>query len=130
MLKFLILFTLVPLVEIWLLIEVGSVIGSVPTILLIASTGFVGVYLARYQGLAVIYRMQRDLEAGIVPAEQLIDGACILVGAALLLTPGLLTDALGFSLLLPPTRTLYKQAGRKYFTRSLENGTFHVWWRR
>ncbi len=129
MLKFLLLFTIVPLVEIWLLIEVGAIIGSVPTILLIASTGFVGVFLAKYQGLAVFSKMQRDLETGIMPGDPMFDGACILVGGALLLTPGLITDLLGFSLLLPFTRILYKTAAQKYFNRRMENGNFQVWWR-
>ncbi len=128
MIKFLLLFTLVPLIEIWVLIEVGGIIGSLPTILLIASTGFVGVFLAKYQGLAVFYRMQMDLEAGIVPAEQMFDGACILVGGALLLTPGLLTDIVGFSLLLPFTRIFYKAAAQKYLNRRMEEGNFNVWW--
>jgi len=130
MVKFLLLFTLVPLIEIWVLIEVGTLIGSVPTILLIAATGFVGVFLAKYQGIAVLYKMQMDLQAGIVPAEQLFDGACILVGGALLLTPGLITDFLGFSLLLPFTRVIYKAAAQKYFSGQVEQGNFRVWWHR
>ncbi len=128
MIKLLLLFTLVPIIEIWLLIEIGGIIGSLPTILLIALTGFIGVFLAKYQGLAVIYRMQMDLEAGIVPSEQLFDGAGILVGGAFLLTPGLLTDIIGFSLLLPFTRIFYKASARKYLNRHMEKGNFHVWW--
>ncbi|MFO7951413.1 MAG: FxsA family protein [Bacillota bacterium] len=130
MVKFLLLFTLVPLIEVWILIEVGSIIGTAPTILLIASTGFIGVFLAKYQGITVLYKMQMDLQAGIVPAEQLFDGGCILVGGALLLTPGLITDALGFSLLLPFTRIFYKAAAQKYFSRQVEEGNFQVWWHR
>jgi len=129
MVKFLLLFTLVPLVEIWLLIEIGGIIGSVPTILLIASTGFVGVFLAKYQGLAVLRKMQMDMEAGIMPGDPMFDGACILVGGALLLTPGLITDLVGFSLLLPFTRLFYKAAARKYLTHRMEGDSFQVWWR-
>ncbi|MGM0689885.1 MAG: FxsA family protein [Bacillota bacterium] len=129
MLKLLLLFTLIPLIEIWILIELGGIIGSWPTILLIASTGFIGVFLARSQGFAVLHKMQRDMGEGIVPAEQLFDGACILVGGALLLTPGLLTDLFGFSLLLPFSRVLYKKAAYKYLSRRREEGTLHVWWR-
>ncbi len=129
MLKLLLLFTLVPLIEIWILIELGGIIGSWPTILLIALTGFVGVFLARSQGFAVLYKMQRDMEAGLVPADQFFDGACILVGGALLLTPGLLTDLLGFSLLLPFTRVIYKSAAQKYLNRRQADGTLHAWWK-
>jgi len=127
LLKLLLLFTLVPLAEIWLLIEIGAVIGSWATILLIASTGFIGVLLARSQGFAVIYRIQRDMEAGLVPADQLFDGACILIGGALLLTPGLLTDLLGFSLLIPQTRAIFKSAAYSYFNRLQAEGKLHRW---
>ncbi len=129
MIKLLLMFTLVPLVEIWILIELGGFIGTWPTILLIASTGFVGVFLARSQGFAVFYKMKRDLDEGIVPAEQFFDGACILVGGALLITPGLLTDLLGFSLLLPSTRNFYKKVVRKYLIRRQKEGTLQIWWR-
>lgn len=128
MLKLLLLFTLVPLLEIWILIELGAIIGSWTTILLIASTGFVGVFLARSQGFAVLYRMRMDMEAGLVPADQLFDGACILIGGALLLTPGLLTDLLGFSLLIPQTRVFFKSAAYRYFNRRQSEGKLHRWW--
>ena len=128
MLKLLLLFTLLPLLEIWILIELGAIIGSWTTILLIASTGFIGVFLARSQGLAVLYRMRRDMEAGLVPADQLFDGACILIGGALLLTPGLLTDLLGFSLLIPQTRVLFKSAAYRYLNRRQSEGKLHRWW--
>jgi len=129
MIKFLLIFTLVPLIEIFVLIELGGIIGSWPTIILIASTGFMGVFLAKYQGIAVLYKMQMKLQAGELPAEQMFDGACILVGGALLLTPGLITDVLGFSLLLPFTRIFYKVAAQKYFSRRMNDDSFQVWWR-
>lgn len=128
MLKLLLLFTLVPLLEIWILIELGAIIGSWTTILLIASTGFIGVFLARSQGFAVLYRMRRDMESGLVPADQLFDGACILIGGALLLTPGLLTDLLGFSLLIPQTRGFFKSAAYRYLNRRQSEGKLHRWW--
>ncbi len=128
MFKFVLIFTLVPLIEIWILIELGGIIGTWPTILLIAATGFIGVFLTKSQGLAVLYKMQRDLEAGIMPAEPFFDGACILVGGALLLTPGLLTDIFGFSLLLPFTRIMYKAAAQRFFRRRMEKGTIHIRW--
>ncbi len=126
MFKFVLIFTLVPLIEIWILIELGGIIGTWPTILLIAATGFIGVFLAKTQGLAVLYRMQRDLESGIMPADPFFDGACILVGGALLLTPGLLTDIFGFSLLLPFTRIMYKAAAQRFFRRRMDEGTIHI----
>ncbi len=128
MLKLLLLFTLMPLVEIWILIELGAVIGSWATILLIASTGFVGVFLARSQGFAVLYKMRKDMEAGLVPADQFFDGACILIGGALLITPGLLTDLLGFSLLIPQGRIIFKSAAYRYLNRRQSEGKLHRWW--
>ncbi|MDK2821586.1 MAG: protein FxsA [Clostridia bacterium] len=106
--KFLLLFTLVPLVELWLLIKVGKIIGAGMTILLVAATGFYGVVLARSQGLQVLYRIQQDIRRGVVPTNEILDGACILVGGAFLLTPGLITDFLGFSLLFPVSRDIIK----------------------
>jgi UPF0716 protein FxsA len=128
MLKLLLLFTLMPLVEIWILIELGAVIGSWATILLIASTGFVGVFLARSQGFAVLYKMRKDMEAGLVPADQFFDGACILIGGALLITPGLLTDLLGFSLLIPQGRIIFKSAAYRYLNRRQSEGKLQRWW--
>ena len=123
--KLLLLFTLMPLVEIWILIELGAVIGSWATILLIASTGFIGVFLARSQGFAVLYKMRKDMEAGLVPADQFFDGACILIGGALLITPGLLTDLLGFSLLIPQGRVIFKSAAYRYLNRRQSEGKLH-----
>jgi len=126
MIKNLLIFTLVPLIEIFVLIELGGIIGSWPTIILIALTGFIGVFLAKYQGIAVLYKMQTNLQAGELPAEQMFDGACILVGGALLLTPGLITDIFGFSLLLPFTRIFYKAAAQKYVSRRMNDESFQV----
>ncbi len=108
--RLLLLFTVVPLVELGLLIQLGRVIGLVPTIAIVLSTGFAGAALARWQGLATIRRVQTDMAAGRVPAEALVDGLLILVAGALLLTPGLLTDAVGFLLLIPPTRAAVRRA--------------------
>ncbi len=121
--KLLLLFTLVPLAELWLLIEVGGVVGTIPTILLVASTGFVGVLLAKSQGFIVLHRMRTDLEAGGLPGEPIFDGVCILVGGAFLLTPGLLTDLLGFSLLIPFTRSGIKSVVSRYLQRKMDTGT-------
>lgn len=109
------------------LIELGGLVGTWPTILLVASTGFVGVLLAKSQGLAVLYRMQQDMERGVLPGDKLVDGACILVGGAFLLTPGLLTDLFGFILLVPLTRGWLKGAVRRYLQRKLDGGNFYLW---
>ena len=94
--RLLLLFVLVPALELVLLIELGQRIGTLPTLGLIVLTGVVGASLARSQGLRVLQELQRETEAGRLPAEPLVDGALILVAGALLVTPGVLTDAFGF----------------------------------
>lgn len=126
MIKLFLLFTLVPLIELWLLIEIGRLIGTWPTIIVVASTGFFGVLLAKSQGLSILHRMRDELEQGIIPGEKIIDGVCILIGGALLLTPGLITDLFGFSLLSPPTRHLIKKVVRRYLQRKLDGGTRYI----
>jgi UPF0716 protein FxsA len=130
MLKLLLLFTLVPLAELWLLIEIGRLIGTWPTVLIVASTGFAGVWLARTQGLITLFRIRAELEQGIVPGDKLLDGVCILLGGAFLLTPGLLTDLLGFSLLLPFSRRWIKDVGRRFLEQKLMHGGLVLRWRR
>lgn len=100
----LLLFFLVPLGEIYLLIQVGDAVGALPTIALVVFTAVLGAALVRSQGLSTISRLQRNLEEGGLPAVPLIEGAMILFAGALLLTPGFITDAIGFACLVPPLR--------------------------
>jgi UPF0716 protein FxsA len=100
----LLLFFTVPLVEIYVLIEVGGVIGAWPTIALVVLTAVIGAALIRAQGLATISRVQQELERGELPAVSIIEGALLLVAGALLLTPGFVTDTIGFLILVPPLR--------------------------
>jgi UPF0716 protein FxsA len=109
-LRLLLLFTVVPLIELFLLIKIGGVIGVVPTIAIVIGTGVLGAGLARWQGLAVLRRINDDMTAGRLPTDALIDGLLILVAAAVLLTPGLLTDTLGFVLLVPASRAFARKA--------------------
>ena len=99
-----ILFLLVPLLEIYLLIQVGGVIGALSTVLLVVLTAVVGAYLLRQQGFATLQRARESLERGEVPAGGLLEGAILLVSGALLLTPGFFTDAIGFICLVPNAR--------------------------
>jgi UPF0716 protein FxsA len=100
----LLLFLLVPLVEIYLLIKIGGVIGAFPTVVLVVLTAVLGAALARYQGLATLQRLQATMARGEAPAIEMFEGVLLLVGALLLLTPGFLTDLLGFACLVPLTR--------------------------
>jgi UPF0716 protein FxsA len=108
-LRLLLLFTVVPLLELFLLVKLGTVVGVGPTIALVIFTGVLGAWLARQQGIGVLRRLRAELEAGRLPAGALIDGLLILVAGAVLLTPGLLTDALGFVLLIPPSRAVVRR---------------------
>ncbi len=98
------LFTVVPVVELYLLLQVGAVIGGWPTVGLVLFTGAVGAALARREGLRVLRDWQTALGAGRLPSEGVLSGLLVLVGGVLLVTPGLLTDVAGFSLLVPWTR--------------------------
>lgn len=98
------LFLLIPLLEIYLLIEVGGIIGAIPTIFLVVFTAVFGALLIRHQGLSTMLRAREQMNQGSVPAMPMLEGAALLVSGALLLTPGFMTDAIGFMLLVPPLR--------------------------
>lgn len=110
----LLLFIFLPMVELYLLIMLGSRIGAMPTIGLIVLTGILGATLARQQGLSVLTKIQSEMASGKPPAQELVEGALIVVGGIVLLTPGILTDILGFSLLIP----VFRKAICKSLTRS------------
>jgi UPF0716 protein FxsA len=101
-----ILFLLVPLVEIFFLIQVGQVIGAGWTIFLVVATAVIGAFLLRLQGFQTLHRAQRTMQQGQLPATEMLEGLCLLVSGALLLTPGFVTDTMGFLLLMPPVRQL------------------------
>jgi len=97
-------FLVVPIIEIYLLIQVGQVIGAGWTIFLVVLTAVLGVWLLRIQGLSTLMRAQRKLQENELPAREILEGMGLVIAGALLLTPGFFTDAVGFFLLFPPTR--------------------------
>ena len=97
-------FILVPILEISVLIKVGSVIGLGSTILVVIFTAILGAYLVRQQGFATLHAVQKEVNEGRVPALQMAEGIALLFAGALLLTPGFVTDGIGFALLTPPLR--------------------------
>jgi UPF0716 protein FxsA len=103
------LFTVVPLIELALLIKIGQYIGVSYTLGIVIVTGVTGAYLARLQGLLTLRKMQDEVNQGRMPAERLMDGVLILCSGILLLTPGFITDFIGFMGLIPFTRNLFKQ---------------------
>ncbi|MFI2811518.1 MULTISPECIES: FxsA family protein [Microbulbifer] len=102
----LLLFIVVPIIEMWLLITVGQQIGALPTIGLVLLTAVVGLAMLRRQGLSTVMRAQQKMQAGELPAREMAEGIFLAVGGALLLTPGFFTDALGFACLVPGLRQL------------------------
>jgi len=124
--KLLLLFTIVPAVELALLIEIGQRVGLLATIILVASTGIIGASLARSQGYIVIKKIKSNTNEGKMPTDDLIGGLLILVGGALLLTPGLLTDITGFSLILPGTRHFYTGIIKNRFTNYFDKNGFNI----
>ncbi len=121
-------FIIVPLAELIVIIELGSRIGYLYTVLALIVISFAGAALAKRQGYAVVARIQDDLRNGRMPGDSLIDGALILAGALLLLTPGYITDAAGLLLLLPPVRLLVRSLARNRLQRAVERKTvrFHT----
>lgn len=109
------LFVLTPIVEMWVLIKVGGVIGALPTIGLVLLTAVIGLALLRMQGFATLLRARQKMEEGQLPAKELVEGIFLAVGGALLLTPGFVTDALGFACLLPGTRHVLIAWGMQRF---------------
>jgi UPF0716 protein FxsA len=95
---------LIPFAEIYLLLQVGSAIGALPTVLLVVFTAVVGAWLLKKQGFATFQRFQENLAQGMIPAYEMIEGPIILLGGLLLLTPGFITDLLGLACLISPMR--------------------------
>ena len=106
--RLLLLFIGVPVLELLIFLLLGSKIGITPTLAIIVITAILGAYLTKSQGLKALKKYQLALSEGRLPHEEVIDGVLILVAGAVLLTPGFLTDAIGFSLLIPPAREFFK----------------------
>lgn len=110
---------LTPLVEIAVLIEVGTVIGTLETVLVIVATAILGAFLLRGQGLAVLSRAQASLGRGEMPVTEVFEGLFLVIAGALLLTPGFVTDIIGFVLLVPAAR---RALGQRIFRHLLARG--------
>ena len=102
--RLLIVMTVVPAVELYLLLQLGRWLGPLPTAGIILFTGALGAALAKREGLGVLRQLKEDARAGIPPASRLVEGLLVLLGGALLITPGVFTDLCGFLLIIPPTR--------------------------
>ena len=121
------LFTVVPLVELYLLIAVGRILGPVATIGLVLLTGAVGAWFARLEGARVIRRWQEAMARQQVPKDGVIDGFLIFIGGLMLITPGILTDIAGLSMVMPATRRLIAGVVRAWFERQIATGRVQVY---
>lgn len=124
--RLILIFIIVPLMEILLLIEIGSRIGTLNTISIIIVTGILGGYMMRHQGFAILTNIRMDLSQGRMPTGELINGALVLAGGILLLTPGFFTDAVGFVLLIPTTRGFVRKKIQLLIQRKIESGDIHI----
>ena len=137
-LRLLLLLTVIPIVELFVLLKVHHEIAErtdfqtalLVTVGSILATGAIGAYLARTQGLGVVNELRRATAEGRFPGRPLVDGALILAGGAMLLTPGFLTDFVGLSLLIPMTRRFYRRAMTEWLRRKVERGEAFVQVRR
>ena len=126
LLKLFLAFTIIPIIEIYLLIEIGSMFGALTAVFLVILTGFLGAFLARMQGLQTFFRIQESLREGRMPSGDLLDALLIVIAGLVLLTPGFLTDSVGFLLLIPATRNsikywLRRQIELRYVSNSPED---------
>jgi UPF0716 protein FxsA len=124
--KLFLCFTLIPVIELYLLIKTGIIIGGFNTVLLVIFTGFAGAWLARMEGMNTMMKLKTNLQNGLMPAEELLDAAIIFLAGAVLITPGLLTDCFGLLLLWPVTRNKFKQMLRKKFDEMIQQGNVNI----
>ena len=120
------IFIVLPIAELYVLFRLGASFGVLPTVALVLGTGFLGAALAKAQGIRTLRAMQREMAAGRVPNREILDGLSVLVGGALLLTPGLITDVMGLTLLFPPTRRALHVFVRRWLERQFKTGAVRV----
>ncbi len=119
--KLFLIFAVIPVIELALLIKIGSVIGTLNTIIIVILTAIVGAYMVKLEGMGVMYRIQENMQQGIFPAEELINGMMILMAGALLLTPGFFTDVIGFLMVFPVSRGIIKRIARRYIKKRISS---------
>jgi len=126
LLKLFLAFTLIPVLEIYLLIKLGTFLGALNTVIIVVLTGIIGAFLAKLQGLHTMIKVRDGLNRGEMPAEEMLDALLILVAGIVLLTPGFLTDIAGLVILIPQTRVLFKRWLRKKFDAWTQNQKINI----
>lgn len=124
--KLLLLFTVIPTIELIILVGIGQLIGFWPTVALIVITGTLGAILAKIAGLSILSQIIGDLKNGVLPGRKMVDGVLILIAGVMLITPGILTDITGLLLLLPVTRVFFREKTIKWLRKKLLRGSINV----
>lgn len=124
--KLILLFTITPMVELYILLKLAGVIGAEYTLLIILITGIAGGILSKQQGLSTLKKIRSEISTGNLPTEELFNGALILSGGLLLLTPGIITDISGFLLLIPLTRKPIKKFIKKHVKKWIDSHTISI----
>ena len=124
--KLFLAFTLIPILELYLLIKIGHYLGAFATILIVIGTGFMGAYLAKLQGLRSLMRIRESMYRGEVPAEEMVDAMLIFMAGIVLLTPGFITDITGLMILMPEPRMRFKRWLRKKLDQWIAENRIHM----
>ncbi len=124
--KLFLAFTIIPVIELWFLIKIGSFFGLLPTLVLVISTGIAGAALARLQGFHTMLKIRQSLQQGIMPKDELFDAFLILAAGIVLITPGILTDIFGIILLIPTTREVIKRFIQHEVKKMIEKGSITI----
>ncbi|MFA7061819.1 MAG: FxsA family protein [Pedobacter sp.] len=125
-LRLFLVFSIVPIIEVWLLIKVGRVIGTLPTVATLLAISMIGAWLTKSQGFRIIAAIRDELACGRLPAAHFLDGAIILAGGILLITPGFFTDFISLFFLIPSTRNLLKRWLRTWLEHRLFQGNLVI----
>lgn len=126
LIRLILLFTVVPFIELYILLKLATVIGAAQTLLIVVLTGILGGTLAKMEGWRTVRKIREEFAQGIVPSGRLVDGVLILAGGLLLLTPGILTDLAGLGLLIPLTRGAVKRWIRRKLEDKVRRGELRV----
>jgi UPF0716 protein FxsA len=122
LLALVLIFVVAPIVELYVIIQVAHVIGGWETLALLLVESFIGAWLMKQQGRGALRRLTQSLNEGRMPTKELVDGGLILFAGALMIAPGFITDALGYLLLIPPTRAVFRGLLMRRFRSRLESG--------
>jgi UPF0716 protein FxsA len=120
------IFLIIPIIELYLLIKIGGIIGALNTVLIILITASLGAYMAKSQGFRVLREIQEATSRGYMPGNELLHGLFVLIGSFALITPGFLSDAIGFSMLVPQIREIYVGIAKGIIRKKIQNGQWQM----